>query len=269
MRSGEREEILVMYIAQTYFSLRFGLLSPEQLVAAAQEHGLSRLVLADINNVSCAGEFVARCRQAGIQPILGIDFRTPDYQPLYYGIAHNDEGFRELTELLSRHSLSGRPLPMVPPPMQHVSIIYRKRPKAIEHFRSNEYLGIRAEDASRLRSSGLLAYRNKLVAYQPVSFLTDGDEYDTHRVLRAIDRNTLISKIDVDDCARTSDFFVGTDDLRKSYSTYPFLLKNAQRLLARSAIELPNGRQNNRKYFSGSAEDDFALLKKLAESGCR
>ncbi|MEO0789086.1 MAG: DNA polymerase III subunit alpha [Bacteroidota bacterium] len=269
LSSGEREEILVMYIAQTYFSLRFGLLSPEKLVLEAQKRGLSRLVLADINNVSCVGEFVMRCRQAGIQPILGIDFRTPDYRPLYYGIAHNDEGFRELTELLSRHSLGGRPLPAVPPPMRHASIIYRKRPKAIEHFRPNEYLGIRAEDASRLRSSGLLAHRNKLVAYQPVSFLSDQEDYETHRVLRAIDQNTLISKIDVDDCARPSDFFVESGDLRKSYSTYPFLLKNAQRLLARSAIALPAGKQNNRKHFSGSAEDDFALLKKLAESGCR
>lgn len=255
--------------------MRYGLLSPEALVAAARERGVKRLVLVDNNNVSCVGEFVDRCREAGIQPILGIDFRGEDHRHLYYGIAHNDEGFRELTELLSAHSLTGKSVSAVAPCLEHASIIYSKRPKAIEHFRSNEYLGIRAFDVNLLPKSGLLKHRDKLVAIQPVAFIGGGEDWTTHRILRAVDRNALISKISAQDCARRSDKFVAPRDLYKAYAVYPFLLENAAKLLSRCAIELPGtagggfSARNNLCYFGSSEADDYALLTKLARAGCR
>jgi DNA polymerase III alpha subunit len=102
-----------MYLnCHSYYSLRYGTLSPEQLVQAAKRLGITALALTDVNNASAAGEFVRRCEDAGIKPLLGIDF-FKNGQRLYTGIARNAEGFCQLNKYLSDHSLDGKPLPEV------------------------------------------------------------------------------------------------------------------------------------------------------------
>jgi DNA polymerase-3 subunit alpha len=86
----------------TYYSLRYGTLSPKQLITAAQVNGRKALVLTDINNTSCSYEFITKCTQVGIKPILGIEFRKK-HQLLYIGIAKNNEGFRALNQFLSEY----------------------------------------------------------------------------------------------------------------------------------------------------------------------
>jgi DNA polymerase III alpha subunit len=63
-----------MLNCHTYFSLRYGTLSPQQLIEAAKANDVDTLVLTDVNNTSCSYEFVIRCVKEGIKPILGIEF---------------------------------------------------------------------------------------------------------------------------------------------------------------------------------------------------
>jgi DNA polymerase-3 subunit alpha len=94
-----------MYINNhTYYSLRYGTLSPEQLVLEANAHDLKELVLTDINNTSCSFDFVSQCKKHGIKPILGIEFRQNE-ELLYIAIAKTNEGFKELCALLTKSSL--------------------------------------------------------------------------------------------------------------------------------------------------------------------
>ena len=47
-----------MYLnCHSYYSFRFGTISPRDLAAAAKRMGYSCIVLTDINNTSCAYEF--------------------------------------------------------------------------------------------------------------------------------------------------------------------------------------------------------------------
>ena len=53
-----------MYLnCHTYFSLRYGIMSPEELVRYAIENDIKTLVLTDINNTSCAGEFTGNLQR--------------------------------------------------------------------------------------------------------------------------------------------------------------------------------------------------------------
>lgn len=80
-----------MYInSHTYYSLRYGTLSPEELVARVKEAGGKEIVLTDINNTSATYQFIMTCRENGIKPIAGIEFRE-DNEFLYLGIAKNKE----------------------------------------------------------------------------------------------------------------------------------------------------------------------------------
>ena len=130
-----------MYLnCHSHFSLRYGTLSPENLVQAAKRWGITTLALTDINNTSCTGEFIKRCTEAGIKPLVGIDFRTKEGERRYVGIARNAEGFAELNRYLTYFSLNDKPLPEVFDPsfiIHHSSfiIIYPKLVKPIDQFK--------------------------------------------------------------------------------------------------------------------------------------
>ena len=190
-----------MYLnSHTYYSLKYGTLSPTQLVEAAAARGIKSLVLSDINNTSCSYQFIQACKVHDIKPILGIEFRQAtiiDQQPLvddddkqnkkavekltkvdyqlsnflYVAIAKNKEGWRELNELQTRCSLEKTPLPEIAPDFQHAYVIYRKLPKGknLSDLRDNEFIGVRPEEVNRLFSSYLKEHLDKLVIFSPIT----------------------------------------------------------------------------------------------------
>ncbi len=107
----------------TYYSLRYGTMSPEQLVLQARAFGLERLALTDINNTSAIPEFVRLCNQHGLEPVAGIEFRRGD-RLLYIVLARDPEGFFRINKWLSTHNISGTPLPDRFPVCGHTFAIY-------------------------------------------------------------------------------------------------------------------------------------------------
>lgn len=257
-----------MYLnCHTYYSLRYGTLSTAKLVRYAQKLGLSTIALTDINNTSAAFEFVQLCKEAGIRPLLGIDFRESGKQ-LYVGIAKNREGFYELNKLLTDASLSGKTLPEVPPPLANALIIYPRLIKPITDFKANEYLGIRPEHIHRLYGHELLKHQEKLLVLSPITYVTDSD-YELHRLLQAIDQNVLLTKLDKKRMAKKTDRLTPPETLIRFYEKYPRIWKNTEALIGACQIDLQQSLKHNRQAFTGSKASDFILLEKLAMKGCK
>jgi len=257
-----------MYLnTHSYFSLRYGTLSPEQLAHIAAKLGIRVLALTDINNTSAALAFVQACEKWKIKPVLGIEFRDEAGKMLFTGIARNREGWAQLCGLLTEHSLSGKPLPVAAPPLNDVYIIYTTLVKPLEQFRANEFFGIRPAQINRLYASSLRQHPEKLVMFCPVTFL-NAKGYRLHKLLRAIDRNTLITKLQATDLARPDEMFFPEADLLARFAAWPQLIVNTQQLLSNCSISFKTGLDCNRRAFTGSKEGDRKLLDKLALSGC-
>lgn len=257
-----------MYLnCHTYYSMRYGTLSPQKLVEEAVERGIQALALTDINNTSCAYEFITACWQKEVKPILGITFRK-NGKVLYTGLAQNREGFKELNTFLSKHSLEGKELPETAPDMPNTFIIYHRLVKTFDYFKKNEYLGIRPEHVNRLFGSVALDHPDKLVVLSPVVF-PNKEWFHTHKLLRAIDLNTLLTKLTAKDCAKPSEIFYKPDVLAGFYSQYPFILENTKRVVDACSIDMKSSFANNRQTFTGSRSGDFQLLTKLAVAGCQ
>ncbi|MEZ4962424.1 MAG: DNA polymerase III subunit alpha [Saprospiraceae bacterium] len=263
-----------MYLnCHSHFSLRYGTLPPENLVQAAKRWGITALALTDINNTSCTGEFIKRCTEAGIKPLVGIDFRTKEGERRYVGIARNAEGFAELNRYLTHFSLADKPLPEVFDPsfiIHHSSfiIIYPKLVKPIDQFKDYEYLGIRPEHVHRLFSAEVRHFPKKLLMFSPATFLDD-EGYELHRILRAIDQNELLSRLDPKSVAKKTERLHPPEVLLDFYKVYPGIIENTKRLVDSCHIELETGDRVNRRTFTGSKDGDMALLKKLALTGVK
>lgn len=273
-----------MYLnCHTYFSLKYGTLSPARLVEAAAARGVDTLVLTDINNTSCAYQFIEECRKHKIKAVLGIEFRRrqgtddshgdvqvfsiKDSRFAYVAIARNKEGWREINAHLSHYSMHNKAIPEEAPAFENAYVIYRKLPKPIESLRSNEFIGVRPGEVNHLFSSYLRNYQEKLVIFAPVSFL-DKDGYKAHKLLRCIDLNIVIGKLDMAHCAKASEYMYGPSELASMFSAYPRIIENTRSLLANCSIEMHATGLNNRQTFTGSRSGDMKLLNKLALNGC-
>lgn len=254
-----------MHLSSTYHSLRYGTLSPNDLVEAAKARDVKILIMSEINNTSCSFQFIKLCKAAGIKPVLGIEFRR-DNEFLYMGIAKNEEGFFELNQFLTKHSVEHEPLPDIPPEFKNVYIIYRKLVKGVKELLDYEFIGIRPEEVNGLYSSPLRHFQHKLIAFNRVVFL-DEEGFRTHKLLRAIDLNIIVTKLRPDDYAKATSVFSTPAEVAKSYEAYPKILNNTQQLFDTCSIDLESGLKNNRQTFTGSKDGDFKLLKKLCYKG--
>jgi len=251
----------------TYYSFKYGTLSPEELAEGAAQRGITTLALTDINSTSCAIEWIAECRKRDIKPVLGIEFRR-DGRYLYTGIARNGEGWRELCELLTVHSLEGTPLPDAPPEMANVYVVYRPESGIPDPLRPYEYIGVKPSEANGLFSSPLRDKADRLVVWQPLTF-ADEAGYKVHKLMRCVDRNLLLGQLDAADCAAADEHWVTREYIDNAFRGYPQIVRNTEALLYHCEAELPATDKNNRQTFTGSERDDHQLLLKLAREGCR
>jgi len=262
-----------MYFAKTYFSFKYGTFSTQQLVASAVEQGITTLALTNINSTCDAWDFVQLCEEKGIKPILGAEIRNEN-RLLYILLAANNTGFRQINEFLSQHLLEQKPFPE-PLELQPVFtnsadgfIVYPMDNKPPEDLKDNERIGIQPTEVNRLIRLPLNAFKDKLIIRQPVSF-QNRTYYNLHRLLRAIDGNTLLSKLPPEHLAAEHEIFLPLLELLSAFRQYPFIITNTSRLTESCQITMDFGVYKNKRLYSASREDDRVLLEKLASEGFR
>lgn len=256
-----------MYInVHSYYSLRYGTMAVEEVVETAKKLGIGRLALTDINNSSGIIDFVSECTKQGIDPVAGIEFRDSD-RLLYLGIARNGAGFRELNDFLTCHNLKKTPLPEVPPQFGHAFVVYPFGSREKQQLRENEFVGVASWQLPRLYASEFRHDHARLVMLQPVVFALPEKDYELHRNLRAIDHNTLITKLKPHQQAHPQAWFQSPDHLLKYFDGYPQIVFNTEKLLSECRIAFDFKSLKNKKTFTSSRNDDRQLLEKLALDG--
>ena len=256
-----------MYLnCHSYYSLRYGTISIEDLTAEAKKNSIEALALTDINNSMGTIDFVKECRINGIKPIAGIEFRDGKHQLLYTAIALNNKGFREINEFLTYHNLSETQLPSVPPFFHHAYIIYPYPSRIPLQLKENEFIGIQPHELRKLVTSKLRYRQDRLVAFHPVTFIKDTD-YVLHQHLRAIDNNTLLSKLTPEQQASPKEKLLPPDFIEIMFGDYPEIVRNTKRLIDDCEIDFDYSTIKNKQTFTGSRYDDKLLLEKLSYDG--
>jgi len=252
-----------MYLnCHSYHSLRYGTIPVESLVAQAVRCGASAMALTDINTVTGIYDFITICKKAHIKPLVGIEFRCGT-ELRYIGLAKNANGLAEMNRFLTHHNLNNLPLPLEAPAFEEVIIMYPFI-KPPTHLKPNEYLGIRPEEARKLFS--YTGSHSKVVVWQPVTFSTK-KEYQLHKILRAVEQNTLITKLDPKTVASPFEVMVQEERLLKAFADYPEVIATTQQVIVDCNFEYQFGIPRNKKHFTQSKQGDIELLTNLAQKG--
>ncbi|MCD0456367.1 DNA polymerase III subunit alpha [Chryseobacterium sp. LC2016-27] len=248
----------------TYHSLRYGTISVEDLVQLAVEYKLKVLALTDINTVTGIYQFYKLCQENGIKPIVGMDIRVENEQ-YYICLAKNPKGIAEVNMLLTDYNCEGIAIPKMNPELQNSFVVYPLHnipEKLLEH----EFIGIRQDELNLLMRPELKMLVHKMIILNPVTFRTE-EEFELHKVLRAIAGNTLLSKLTEGDHCKDNETFIGKRRLLEKFSPYPEIIENTKSIVNQCSFDFDFKTPKNKKYFTDCKESDLKLLKKLAYEG--
>ena len=248
----------------SFHSLRYGTISVKELVQQCVELRIGVAALTDINCISGIYDFHRLCEKNNIRPVVGVDIRTDNKQH-YICLAKNQSGIGEINRLLTQHHCEGNDLPLHHPNLPNVFVVYPLN-NYPEKLHRNEYIGIRPEEINLLINPILKKYIPRMVILQPVTFTTKR-EYKLHKILRAIDRNTLVTKLEENDICGQNEKLISKDELLKNYQHYPQIIENTQQLLEQCHFHFDYKTPKNKKNFTESKDSDIKLLKKLAYKG--
>ncbi len=251
---------------KSWHSLRYGTISPEALPQIATRLGYEAIGLTDINTITGVYNFIKACKKAGIKPVVGMEFRrNRANELLYVGYATNEEGFRELNQFLTDYNLARQPLPDRPPAFYHALIVYPFRLDAKRTLRENEFWGFRLSQINHLHQLDQRILRRSVVL-QPITF-KHPEEHNFHKVLRAIENNILVSRIDNYTIAQADEYPLPVDELLHHFRAYPQLLKNTIRLIDRCNFQFDFDSLKNKQSYTGNHYSDKLLLENLARVG--
>ncbi|SDC92662.1 DNA polymerase III subunit alpha [Williamwhitmania taraxaci] len=254
-----------MWITKSYNSLLYGTLPVEQLVAMAKTQGLQSLALTDINTSQGVMDFYKHCTQNGIKPLAGVEFRDGNHL-LYTAIAKNLDGFREINEILSQCKEVKSMEAAKDYKFQNAFTLYPYGSRPVAKLRDGELITVRPSDVNRVRINVSAIDQCKMVALAPVAF-ADAMGYELHRHLRAMEANTLLSKLTPEMLAAADEVPVSPDDLRHRFASLPLLIENAELLADCCSLTIDLKGSKNKQTFTGSRYDDQLLLEKLAFDG--
>jgi len=255
-----------MYLnCHSYYSLRYGMMSVEQLVQCAADAGEECIAMTDINNSTAIPGFAGECIKKGIKPLAGIEFRNRN-DFLYICIAANNEGLKELNEFLSFHNLEKTPLPFPAPEFSNAYTIYRLSGIPARPLFGNERIGIKPSEINSLMTTRNSAARNSMVLLQPVTFASEDDIF-AHKSLRAADNNILLSHLKASMCAGEDEIIMTPEKKDYLFREHRWLMNNTVKLMNDCSLNFDLKTPKNKKVFSASRYDDRLLLEKLAWDG--
>jgi DNA polymerase-3 subunit alpha len=145
-------------------------------------------------------------------------------------------------------------------------VIYPLQAKPFSELLPNEMIGILPWEINKLITTGWKNYKDRFVVRQPVTF-QDKTHFNLHRLLRAVSKNCLLSKLPVEAQASEKETFVSPAVLIKDFEQYPFIITNTYKLMDACRVTLDFSTDKNKKCYSATLKDDKILLLKLAQDG--
>ncbi|MFT3823808.1 MAG: DNA polymerase III subunit alpha [Chitinophagaceae bacterium] len=261
-----------MYInCKSYFSLLYGTFSTKELVETASEKGVTTMALTNINSTCDIWDFIQHCTEAGIKPVVGAEIRNGD-KLMYILLAANLAGVTAIHGFLSVHLTAKKDFPeavMDYPFFNDCNdgfVVYPLGGKPFERLGVNERIGILHSELTQLPGTGWQQYADKFIIRHPVT-VQDKTHYSLHRLLRAIDKNVLLSKLPVESQASADETFAEPSVILERFKQYPDLIVNTYKVLEHCKVQFEFKTDKNKRNFSSSPEDDKVLLAKLARDG--
>ncbi|PKR80028.1 DNA polymerase III subunit alpha [Brumimicrobium salinarum] len=250
----------------TKYSIGYGVKSPEATIQWAKDCGFPFLAITDINSTTAVLSSLKYAQEINFPIAAGVDVRN-EMHHCYLIIAQNNRGFHEMNAFLTQHLHEQLDFPKIAPYLANCKVIYplNQQPKTL---RPNEFVGIQPHEVNKVAFIKNIS-KEKLLAAPIMTFQTKR-EYNTHRLLRAIDQNTLLSQLPESQQAPKTEQFYTLEELKSKYAKVEFVLQQTFDILAQCHVHFgfnDNAEPQNIKTYTGTHQEDKTLIESLCLEG--
>ncbi len=236
---------MIPLVVRSHYSLMRGTASPRQLCRAARQLGYERLALTDTDNLYGLWPFLAACRREGITPVVGAEITDPGRRRAVC-LVETDEGYRNLCRLLTRRHLSAETFDLeadLPARAEGLTVLTTDPGQLAAWHAAGVTVAAAMPRQPLAAGHPLRAAAGRLgvpVIAVPGSYFIRPVDIGVHRLLRAIDGNTSLSRLAPEEVAPVDAWLAAPDEYRRRFAAGPHALEAAARLAERLAFTGPH-----------------------------
>lgn len=257
----------------SYYSLLTATSSIDDLLAQAKEYKLNNLALTDTNGMYGLIKFFNRAKELNINPLLGTLITESDLDNRYaIFIAKNRYGYQELCKLITARKLNQDfslqkflkefhpDLIIITPEQEFLNSINPKN-----NCFGETILTKRLSNKSKSLVNFATQKGIKVIASNPVYFLKQ-DDFNIHKLLRAIYKNTTIDNLTEDELVDKEFYFKSTDELKKIFNSFKDILVSTEEIANQCIFELKSKNFDFPTY-PNAYPDSYTFFHKIVYDG--
>lgn len=228
----------------SHYSFCRGASSIEALVDAALERGMPALGLTDINGVYGLVRFLQYAAQRGLRPVVGAELRAEGERATL--LVRNREGYALLCRIISGLREPGFRLSRaLMEERENLVVLSSQVPLLGALARQNGTSGLYVELDDPRTEAGLVDF-SRASGVPPVAandvYFADPSDHALHRLLRAIDLNTSLSRVPPGELAGEDRWLKPEAEMERRYPHLVRALDNAARIADACRADLEMGK---------------------------
>jgi len=207
-----------------------------KLITRAKDLHMSHMALTEVNGLWGFIRFVQLAKEQGIKPIAGTNLVTAMDDIIL--LVENQTGYENMCRIISRvHNDPAVSISNLLRPLYSGLFILAHQNNVLQSlatFIPNSHLFVELRPSITEAEARILAntYQLEIIASGDVYFMSKED-YHTHRILRAIDRNTTLSQLPPDNTKDQRHFFRSEKEMIDLFPSSMAAINNSQYLAER------------------------------------
>jgi DNA-directed DNA polymerase III PolC len=237
------------------FSFHAGVPKIRDLVLRAKAMNMAALALTDTDRMSGLIVFYKLCLEQGIKPILGVELTDPrDPHRNVVLLAKDAHGYGDICEIVTRRHMDGDDFSVIGTLRRHHEHLFMLtndsgflKEIAATPNRENLFGELICQHARTRVLSREVEHTAKelsipLAVTNNTFFLDQGDDWETHRILRAIGMNSTLSRLNDADIASPQAFFKSAGEIKRIFPRHQHAIMNTVRIAETCNIHLKLGK---------------------------
>ncbi|MFC1859739.1 DNA polymerase III subunit alpha, partial [Thermodesulfobacteriota bacterium] len=265
---------MVPLTVRSHYSLMWGVDSIKRICHIAKKMGYDRLALTDTDNLYGLWPFLSACKREGITPIIGAELTDPGCAERAICLVENSTGYHNLCRLITRRHLDRDfKLETALPHDADGLVVMTQSAHLLAAWHGGGITVAAAMPRKPLPATHQLCrtaryLRIPLVATPGIFFLHPED-WTIHRMLRAIDRRTSLSRLAVGDVAPRDAWLAAPDEYVRRFEICPGAIRATFALAERLTFTGPQFGLVLPPWKSSDGRPAIQLLRKAAYAGAR
>ena len=240
------------------YSFHAGVCTVHDLVMRAKALNMSAIALTDVDRMSGLIRFYCECKEQDIKPILGVELTQPGASPSAGGerivlLAKNAEGYADLCEIITQRHVHEKDFAF--------KKVFSKPWKDLFHhgfspharaFRrysqpnGNLYAELVNNSSLTRERSKLLAQTAKSLGNIPLivsndSYFLNKEDWETHKILIAIGKNSTLSRLKPDEYASETAWLTSSEEMQTLFPNHKDAITNTAKVADMCTADLDLG----------------------------